>query len=1133
MNSQFCLLLFCVFFYLTSCDDTSSDNSSNDTGTTTQTSQISFDASNPLFKELESSQTGVTFNNQMEINSLKSPMLYINIFNGGGLGAGDINNDGLVDLYFTGNQVDNKLYLNKGNFEFEDITERAGVACQDSWSTGVTMSDVNGDGFMDMYVCRAYYDEPEKRVNKLFINNGDLTFSDKTQDFGLVKPDYSITATFFDYDKDGDPDLFVGNHPLDRTKTSYADHIKKWKAPKLEWSDRLYRNDGGRFTEVTKEAGVLSYGWTLGVVSADLNQDGWQDLFLSIDHTEPDRYYLNNQDGTFSEVSEEYLKHMSHSSMGVDAADINNDGLLDLAVVEMLAISNFDEKTKMNSMNPERFWIFVDNGYNYQYMRNMMHLGSGKGQFSEIGQMAGIERTNWSWASLLADFDNDGWKDFYVSNGYYRNYTDKDHHKVYLKAFEEADKVGKPKSEVMLEYGRTAPSTKRKNNFFRNNRDLTFTEMGAEFGVDFLGFSSGAIYADLDNDGDLDLVVNNTDDPASIYQNQVRERGGNNFLRVKLDHPNTVFPVGTKVTIETKDGMQFQEFAYVRGYQSSVEGTIHFGLGQESKVKNLNIWWPDGKVQTLNDIAANQVLTLKHAEAVPEGNSTNNNASLFAEVTESTGIDHSHEETIFDDFQRQVLLPHKMSQFGPFFTSADIDRNGLEDFYAGGGNGQAGALFLQTAVGKFEKQEIESFNADKNHEDMGAAFVDVNNDGFVDLYVASGGNEFKEDSEMLQDRLYINVGKDQGYLRKVKNAIPVATNSSSCVKPFDFDGDGDMDLFVGGRQVPGKYPSPANSMLLENNNGKFIDATTSRAPGLEGLGMVTDAAWTDFDGDGTPDLVIVGEWMPVTVFKQTAGKFENATAQFGLEGTGGWWNRIAQGDLDNDGDLDFVLGNLGLNYKYAASPEKPFHVYASDFDESGTFDIALGYFLENDVLYPVRGRQCSSEQVPSIAEKFPTYADYGQASIFEVYGDGLESAIHYEVTEFKSSVMLNKGNGNYDFLALPNQAQIAPINGIILRDFDKDGKLDALVAGNLFVSEVETGRADSGKGLFLKGLGNGAFKAATATESGLDLSGDVKDIHPIKQGNTGSEIILVGNNNDDLKIIQWTGGSGQQLSSLQ
>lgn len=1122
MNYRFLFCLFCGTFILSSCGNSPGGVAA---------SQSDSSGAPAKFESLPPSATGITFDNEIDVDKVKSPLEYINVYNGGGVAVGDINNDGLPDIYFGGNLADNKLYLNKGGFQFEEITEKAGVACPNSWSTGVTMTDVNGDGFLDIYVCRGYYDEPAKRQNLLFINNGDLTFSEKSKEYGVDDTGYSIVATFLDYDKDGHPDLFVGNHPVKRM-ASYEEHVKNWHNPTLEFSDKLYHNNGdGTFSDQTVQAGLLNYGWTLGTIAADLNQDGWTDIFVAVDHSEPDRYYLNNGDGTFSEVSEQKMRHISYSSMGTDAADINNDGMLDMAIVEMLSTNNFNEKTKMAPMNPKRFWSFVEVGYEYQYMRNMLHLNMGDGTFSDIGQMAGTNRTNWSWSSLLADLDNDGWKDYFVTNGNLREYLDKDHQKKILKSMEKAASDKQYKKLLIADYGRKAPTEKVENVFFKNNGNLTFTEMGKAYGLNHPGYSSGAAYADFDNDGDLDLVVNNTNEVASVYKNQNREVTGNNYLRIKLEHPGTICPIGTKITLESASGLQFQEFIYTRGYQSSVEGALHFGLGKDDLVNSLTIQWLDGKKQTLSNVQPNQTLTLRYLDATRQPPAPKNIIPLFTDATADAGISYTHEETIFDDYAVQVLLPHKMSQFGPMVSTGDVNQDGMEDFFVGGGNGHPGALFYQNENGGFTKSEFPTFQADAICEDMGSAIFDVNNDGYADLYVASGGDEYEEGSELYKDRLYINVGN--GELRKVKNALPDIRSSSSCVKPFDFDGDGDLDLFVGGRQVPGRYPSPANSVLLENVQGKFKDATGGKAPDFHELGMVTDAIWTDLNGDNMPDLLVVGEWMPLTVFIQKDGKFVNATADYGLENTTGWWNKIARGDIDNDGDQDYIIGNLGLNYKYKALPEKPFHVYAADFDENGTFDIALGYFLQSDVLYPVRGRQCSSEQVPSIAEKFPTYTDYGKASIFEVYGDKLKNALHYEAKVFTSSVLKNMGGGKYQLSALPPEAQISPVNGIVLQDFDDDGNLDLVIGGNLYVSEVETGRADAGKGLFLKGLGDGHFKPYYPYESGLNIPGDVKDIRPIHPHLSSDKWMLVCNNNNKLQLIKWTGNKGQELTSLK
>ncbi len=1103
-------LLLIVLFVSCSSPDSSPKETTSNTGSAGNAADLHFES-------LDHSATGIDFNNMLDIEQLKSPMDYINVYNGGGVAIGDINNDGLPDIYFTGNLVDNQLYLNHGDFKFENITAKAGVACTGSWSTGATMYDVNGDGFLDIYVCRSYDDEPEKRSNLLFINHGDLTFTEEGKKYGINDAGYSIVATFLDYDKDGHADLFIGNHPLKRSE-SFAYHLQQWNNPKIETSSKLYHNNGnGTFTDVTEKSGLLSYGWTLGVVAADLNQDNWTDLYVAVDHNEPDRYYLNNGNGTFTDVAQEKLGHMSLSSMGMDAADIDNNGLLDLAVVEMLGTNNFNEKTKMASMNPALFWDFVNNHYHYQYMRNMLQLNMGNGEFSEIGQMAGIHRTNWSWSSLLADFDNDGWKDLYVSNGYFREYQDKDYFKKTMHELEDAQLQHDKKAELLKDFGKKAPTSKVENNFFHNNGNLTFTETGKSAGLNFLGYSSGAAYADLDQDGDLDLVVNNINDEASLYRNEINNK--RNYLNLQLVYPASVCPIGTKVKIKNTAGIQYQEYTNTRGYQSSVDGMIHFGLKDEPRVNFVLVTWPDGKQQQLDDVPANQLLHINYKDAhrsnIPIFPVTNES---ITDITAAAGIDFKHTEIPFDDYSRQVLLPHKLSQFGPFVCTADVNGDGLEDFYVGGGNGQPGAIYLQQPDGQFVNTQQLVFTLDQNVDDMGAAFLDVNGDHRPDLYVASGGNEFPEGDISYGDRLYINTGN--GQFQKAKKAIPDIRMSSSCVKPFDFDGDGDMDLFIGHRHIPGRYPSPASGVLLENRHGYFTDVTASLAPGLNSIGMVSDAQWVDINQDGKMDLVLVGEWMPISILLQKDGKFTNETASFGLQQTVGWWNRIEQADLDGDGLVDFVVGNLGGNYKYKASPERPFEVYAADFDNTGTFDIALGYYIGNDVLYPVRGLQCSSQQMPELKDKFHSYTDYGNASLFEVYGSKLKTALHYQATIFSSITLMNRGNGKFELIPLPNLAQIAPMDAIVIEDLDGNGSPDLLVAGNLFVSEVETGRADAGKGCILLNDGHASFKALYPYETGLRLSGDIKDIQPIKLGKGEDKAWLIAANDDRLRLIK-------------
>lgn len=1066
------------------------------------------------FTPIPSTTSGVDFNNQLEIRSLKSYFDYINIFTGGGVALGDINNDGLVDAYFTGNQADNKLYLNQGDFKFTDITAKAGVAAADSWSTGTTMADVNQDGFLDIYVCRSYHDSPEeKRANLLFINNGDGTFSEKGKEYGVADTNYSIQAAFLDYDKDGWIDLYVGNHPRELRK-SVEEHLALFNNPVMESSDHLYRNNGdGTFTDVTEQAGILNYGWTLGLSIADLDKDGWQDIYVTVDHDQPDRMYHNNGDGTFSEIVKETMRHISLSSMGVDAADYNNDGLPDLYAVDMLAQDNYRQKTQMASMAPEKFEYYKGVGYHAQFMRNMLQLNTGKNRFSEIGQMAKLHETDWSWAVLFADLDNDGWKDLYVSNGYYRNTLDKDKRYELIKKSKIAVQQGKDPEDIYQDYIENLSSAKLKNLCFQNQQDLTFENVSASSGLDYLGLTNGAAYADLDNDGDLDIVTNNIDAPAGIFRNQAQEQGQYHYLRIALEAPQ---PIGTKVTLYTAQGEQYQELLPTRGFESSVEYRLHFGLGNQTEIDRLLVEWPDGRSQELNQVKADQQLVININDATGKTIAKQETGkTYFEELANPLGLEFTHQENDFNDYDRQILLPHKMSQFGPFISTGDINGDQRSDCFVGGAAGQAGQFFVQQADGTFKAQSSSALQADKAMEDMGSAFFDVDGDGDLDLYVVSGGNAFIVNAPQYQDRLYLNDG--QGNFAINKGLLPKIRTSGSCVKPADFDQDGDVDLFVGGRQTPWSYPMPTNSYLLENEGGKLMNVGHKKASMLNQIGMVTDAHWGDLNGDGTTDLMVVGEWMQPRLLIQQEGKFVDDTDNLLPDNYVGWWNRIAAADIDGDGDMDFVLGNLGKNYKYRATPLEPFHIYGSDFDGNGSSDIVLGYFNSN-TLFPVRGRQCSSQQIPDIAQKFPSYDAFAKASIEEVYGDQLESAVHYEATNFASSLLILDDNGKYRLQDLPNEAQIAPINGITCLDFDADGHLDILAAGNLYVSEVETGRADAGQGILLKGDGQGNFDPLPFHQTGVFLPGDVKDLGTIEVG--GKTLVLVTNNNGPLQVLE-------------
>jgi len=1068
-----------------------------------------------LFIQQLPNLSGIDFTNIVtesdSLNYFKFPYIYM----GGGVAIGDINNDGLEDVYFTSNQNSNKLYLNKGNLKFEDITDKAKVAGNKLWNTGVTMIDINNDGYLDIYVSVSGLTKDRK--NLLYINNGDLTFTEEAEKYGIADNGHSTQASFLDYDHDGDLDLYVANYPPNKTSTPIIFYKKKMDNPILDESDHLYRNNGNNtFTNVTKEAGILNFGLTLSASVGDFNQDGWPDIYVSNDFTSPDYFYINNKNGTFRDVSKTALKHTSLYGMGADVGDYNNDGLLDIMQLDMTAEDNRRLKANMSGMNPSAFWEVVDDGMNYQYMQNSLQLNRGLDQqgnlnFSEVSRIAGVSTTDWSWAALFADLDNDGWKDIYISNGSRRDVNNTDYFK----------KLKKKSQFLKLNINdiKNIPSEKIENYTFKNNGDLTFSNVSKSWGLNLKGFSNGVAYADLDNDGDLDLVINNIDSISTVYKNTASDNNTNHFLRFKLNGPKTnLNGLGTKIKIQNKGKLQFQELYLTRGFQSSMEPTIHFGLGNIKTVDSVSVIWPDGKSQLLRNVKTNRVYTLNYKDATKiDKTPAKKTNQLFKNITNQNKISFTHQEVKSDDYATQPLLPYSFSNLGPKMAVADVNNDGLEDVFVGNGSGYAGALFLQQPKGNFKLSKNKAFENDKKFEDMGAVFFDADGDGDMDLYVVSGSYEFKQGSPYLQDRLYLNNGK--GVFTKSNN-LPVVNASGSVVKPADFDNDGDIDLFVGGRIVPGKYPLPAKSYILQNNGkGVFKDITKSVAPQFLKLGMVTDAIWTDYNNDKKLDLIITGEWMPISIFKNENNHFVNQTKKAGLENSTGWWSSIAKADFDKDGDMDYIVGNLGLNYKSKATIKEPFEVYAKDFDNNGSLDIVLSYYNEGK-LYPVRGRSCTSGQNPEIAKKFPSYNQFSVADVDQVYGKKeLETALHYQAKNFASGYLENLGNGKFKFKKLPNLAQLSSINKTLVDDYDGDGNLDFVIAGNLYESEIETPRNDSSIGLFLKGDGKGNFKAVSRMKSGFFAPGDVKDMVALTT-KKNQKLILTILNRGKLNIVK-------------
>tara|TARA_R110000868_G_scaffold222048_4_gene473930 strand:+ start:36813 stop:40367 length:3555 start_codon:yes stop_codon:yes gene_type:complete len=1075
----------------------------------------------PLFKLLSTNITNISFNNLIEENDVFNMVDFFYVYNGGGVSIGDINNDGLLDIYFTGNMVNDRLYLNKGGLKFEDISDSAGITIP-GWSTGVTMVDINHDGLLDVYVCRSGNFDSDQRKNLLYINQGNLKFLERAEIYGLADTSYSTQAAFFDYDKDGDLDMYLLNHTnAIRDPNNVRPLIKDGSGPA---NDKLYRNEetkgeGIVFTEVSKEAGIVFDGLGLGVGIADINNDGWEDILVTNDFIANDYLYINKKDGTFQEMAKTYLDHVSHFSMGNDIADFNNDGLVDIVTMDMRPRDNYHEKKMSGPLNFALFERTLQQGYMPQYMRNTLQLNNGtvdKGQtsFSEIGQLLNVDATDWSWAPLFADFDNDGFKDLFVTNGYLRDITDLDfiNYTGSLSANVSKDSL----DNVLKQKAKEMPSIKLSNFLFKNQGNLSFENVAEAWGLDQSSLSNGAAYADLDNDGDLDIIINNINEPASVYENRSDVILGHHYLSIQLrgDSLNSM-GLGTEVSLFQEGKQQSLYQSLTRGYQSSIDKTLHFGLGKKKMVDSIVARWPNGRVSKVMNPSPDQLIILSQDEASMDffPINTKTKSSQFKDITTTLSLDYLHEDPVYYDFNRQFLLPHKHSNQGPGLAVGDINNDGIDDFFMGGGYNRSGKLFYGSEDGTFSMTPIIPNENEKFEEDTGVLFFDYDGDGDQDLYIVSGSNEFYEGSEYYQDRLYTNDG--HGNFRLDRQALPRILSSGSCVRASDFDKDGDLDLFIGGRLTPLKYPLPPNSYLLENNNGKFTDVTNKLAPSLRKVGMVTDALWTDYDLDGDTDLMVVGEFMAIQFFENQKGKLVNSSEKTGLTFTSGWWNSINGGDFDNDGDMDYVLGNIGLNTKYRVSPNEPLTVYAMDYDKNGSMDpIMSTYKLGAE--YPVHSRDDLIKQIPQMKKKFPDYASYAKATMIDVLTPREKSSSYIAKSFLFSSVYLqNNGNGKFEMKSLPVEAQFSPVYGILINDYDQDGYLDLLLSGNNYGTEVGVGRHDASKGIYLKGNGKGEFKGISALKSGLGITGDSRGAVTLKI--KGGQAYVFGRNSDSLK----------------
>ncbi len=1055
----------------------------------------------PLFTLLPPEQTKVDFQNTLTEGLNTNILMYEYFYNGGGVAAGDLNGDGLVDLYFTSNMGDNRLYINKGNLQFQDVTAISRTTGRPGpWKTGTTLVDINGDNRLDLFVCYSGMLPGEKRVNQLFVNQGASAnniplFEEKAAEYGLAGPAHSTQAYFFDSDLDGDLDLLLLNHnpknlPI-LNEVSTAEFLKK-DDPQMGL--RLFRQSGGRFEDVTTKAGIsgsaLSYG--LGAGISDLDNDGWPDIYISNDYAVPDYLYINNQDGTFTNRLQEAVGHNSQFSMGNDVADINNDGWADIVTLDMLPEDNRRQKLLLAPDNFAKFDLNVRSGFYYQYMRNMLQLNNGiagKGvTFSEVGQLAGISNTDWSWAALLADYDNDGWKDLFITNGYLRDYTNLDFIK-YMDDFTQSK--GRLMREDVLEIISHMPASNVVNYIFANQDGLTFSDKTGSWGMDRPSNSNGAAYADLDNDGDLDLIVNNINQPAFIYQNEARQLADNHYLQVKLlgDGLNTQ-GIGAVVTASCNGKKQRLEQILSRGYQSAVSPVLHFGLGKETRVDSLTVTWASGRRQVLTDIEADQVAELSEKNATVKPQPVQGPKTLFAQVPSPIGFENP--KSVINDFDRQHLLISEFSHSGPCMAKGDVDGDGLEDIFVGGAAGQGAGLFLRQKNGQFTRQATPAFEADSGHEDAVAAIFDANDDGAADIYVASGGyHTFNPDDLLLQDRLYLNDGR--GNFAKSPDALPQMRGSKGCVAVEDVNQDGHLDLFVGGRVVPGRYPEiPESYLLINDGKGRFTNQIQAIAPRLQKLGMITDAVWIDINPDGKKELVVVGEWLPVSVFSLENGKLEDHTNRYFDKPYRGWWNTLETADFNQDGKPDLMVGNMGTNTQFRVSDAAPAEMFYKDFDKNGAVDPLFCFYIQRKS-YPYVTRDELLRQLGFLRSRFNTYASYADVALTDIFTKGeLKDAGHWTANHMETTLFISQPDGKLGVKPLPIQAQYAPVNTITVLDCNADGNLDVLLCGNNSHAKLRLGKFDANSGVLLAGDGDGGFRYIGQAVSGFNLRGDVR-----------------------------------------
>jgi hypothetical protein len=1081
-----------------------------------------------LFELIEPDDSGITFENTIYEDDTYNILKFSYLYNGGGVSVGDFDNNGLTDIFFTGNMVENKMYLNQGDFKFTDITKEANVGALGKWMYGSASIDINNDGWLDLYVCASISRMPEERINALYINqglndNGIPTFKDEAEAYGLTENGHSTHATFFDYDLDGDLDLYIlSNSKIEGIPTSYRHKVKDGSADN---TDKLYRNNGnGTFTDVSDEAGILIEGFGLGIGLLDVNKDGAPDIYVGNDYITNDLLYVNDGEGKFSDNIDSMIKHQSRFSMGNDVADINNDGLMDIYTLDMLPETNLRKKTVMMANG---YIVYLNDfryGYTHQHVRNMLQLNNGNQNFSEIGQLAGIQQTEWSWSPLFADFDNDGYKDLLVTNGYPKDITDND-----FISFRKEANLYTP-TEQLLEM---IPVVRIPNYAFKNNGDLTFEDVSTNWGFTQPSFSNGAAFADFDNDGDLDYVVNNINMPAFLYRNTAndQEHVKNHYLRIDLkgtkQNPKAL---GAKVTIHYDgDKIQYHEHNIYRGYVSTVEDKIHFGLGSSQTIDQLTVIWPDQKVTTLSDLSADQTISIDYQKAAKtDGTKDHEKPLLMTEISAEIGADFTHIENDYIDYNIQRNIPHKFSQSGPAVAVGDINGDELDDFYIGGSKDQSGHFFVQSKDGKFTSKPLLS-NVEGIEEDMGSLLFDADNDGDQDLYVVSGSFEYPSGSDYFQDRLYINDG--QGNFNLNLSALPPIKTSGSTVRAADYDADGDLDLFVGGRVIVGSYPFAPESYILQNDAGVFTDITHSVSRSIKNKGMITDALWSDYNGDGRMDLIVIGEFMNVTFYKNEGGQLIEDD-DTGVNQYTGWWNSIVSGDFDQDGDMDYVVGNVGENNFYCASPDQPLRITAKDFDKNGAVDAILScYFKAEDGTmkpFPIHSWNELNAQSPIFRARFQQFKEFGVTTIDELFRPGeLEGALILEANHLSTSYLENTGKGDFVIKKLPVEAQFAPVNGMLVEDVNNDDHLDVICIGNDFGNEVNTGQFDAITGLVLLGDGKGSFSVSKSAQSGFFVNGDGKAL--AKLISEDDQPVFIASQNKDRLLAFKSAANNQKI----